>query len=224
MRAEFDLDLGARIGHQHDFALGAERRVEDRAERRHHDIARRQPDADAHALLQIGRRKPLAAHQPGQITGADKDERFRFHVLAPFRMRAPRANQHIVAGLKIALLTPDRLRRCGIGVLKRRTIESIKVKNTSTLYPITNAKAIGARPDFVLKSEKRLSIKPAAAAIITLRKGRAVPWGTQVLVSSRCRRSRRPNVTAPSAAKNIGKRHPATVSYRIPKSVLTSSA
>ena len=80
MLAEFDLDLGAGVGHQHHFALGAERRLQDRAERRHHDVARRQADPDAHPRRQIGGRKPLAAHQPGQIAGAKKDERFGFHV------------------------------------------------------------------------------------------------------------------------------------------------
>jgi hypothetical protein len=37
--------------------------------------------ADAVALprREIGRRKTLAAHQPGEIAGADKDERFALH-------------------------------------------------------------------------------------------------------------------------------------------------
>ena len=107
MLAEFDLDLGAGIGHQHDLALGAERRLQDRAERGHHDVARRQADPDAHPGRQIGGRESLPAHQPGEIAGTKKDERFGFHVLAAFHVRVPRVGQSIAARPRSALVEQD---------------------------------------------------------------------------------------------------------------------
>src|SRR6266576_3622968 len=76
---EFDLDLCARIRQQHEIAFRAERRLVDRPEDRHHDVAVGEADAVAQPRRKIGRGKTLAAHQPGEIAGADKDERFALH-------------------------------------------------------------------------------------------------------------------------------------------------
>ncbi len=42
-----------------------------------------QPTPDFDARGEIARRKPLAAHEPGHIAGADHDERFAMHGLCP---------------------------------------------------------------------------------------------------------------------------------------------
>jgi hypothetical protein len=77
--AELHLDLGARVRPQHQVALGAERRLVDRAERRHHDVAVGEPDPVAQPRRQIAQRKPLAAHQAGEVANADEDQRFALH-------------------------------------------------------------------------------------------------------------------------------------------------
>ena len=60
--AEIDIHLGARIGHDHEIAAGAERRIEDRPEAGLHQIGVGPADAGLLPRLQLARRKALAAH------------------------------------------------------------------------------------------------------------------------------------------------------------------
>lgn len=78
---ERHLDARGRIGNQHQVAFGAERRVVDRPERRHHDVAVREADAALQPRGQLGRRKPFPPHQTGEVAGADKNQILTLHRL-----------------------------------------------------------------------------------------------------------------------------------------------
>ena len=68
-----------RVGHQHEVARRAERRVVDRSEHRQQQVAGRDADTAPHAARQLRQRHRLAAQQPGQVAGADEGERLRRH-------------------------------------------------------------------------------------------------------------------------------------------------
>jgi hypothetical protein len=82
---ELDLDLGAGVRHQHQVAFGSERRVVDRAKRRQHQVAAGEANALAQPPRQLRRGKSLAADQPGEIAGADENQRFALHRQMPPR-------------------------------------------------------------------------------------------------------------------------------------------
>ncbi len=70
---------GGGIRNEKHFTLGAECRDLNRAERRHENIRRREPDPALQPRRQVGRGKALAAKMPGQIAGSDEDNRFALH-------------------------------------------------------------------------------------------------------------------------------------------------
>jgi hypothetical protein len=76
---ERHFDLRRRIGDQDEIALRAERRLVDRSERRHHDVAAGHPDAFGQARGEIGRREPLAAEMPGEIADPEEHETLAIH-------------------------------------------------------------------------------------------------------------------------------------------------
>ena len=66
--------LGRRIGHDHQIAGGAERRVEDRPERRLHQVGVRPADAFAPPRIDLAGREALAADMARDVAGADEDQ------------------------------------------------------------------------------------------------------------------------------------------------------
>ena len=76
---EIDAHLDCGVGHDHEIPGGAERRVPDRPERRHHQIAASPADALLQPRRNLARRKPLAARQARDVASRDKDEFFPDH-------------------------------------------------------------------------------------------------------------------------------------------------
>ena len=66
--------LGRRIGYDHQIAGGAERRVEDRPERRLHQVGVSPADALATSRIDVAGRKPLAPDMAGDVAGTDEDQ------------------------------------------------------------------------------------------------------------------------------------------------------
>ena len=91
---EIDAHLGGGIGHDHQIAGGAERRVEDRAECRLHQVGMRPADALAPPRIDFPRGKALAADVAGNIAGADEDQFLAQHgaLLLPARLKRRRGN------------------------------------------------------------------------------------------------------------------------------------
>ena len=78
---EINAALGIRIGHDHQIAARAERRIEDRAEGRLHEIGMGPADALLPPRRELARRKPLAAHMACDVTRPDKNQLFPDHVI-----------------------------------------------------------------------------------------------------------------------------------------------
>jgi hypothetical protein len=77
--AEIDIHLGGWIGHDHEIAAGAERRIEDRPEAGLHQVGMGPADTGLGPRLQRPRRKALAAHQSGDVAGAYENQPFAQH-------------------------------------------------------------------------------------------------------------------------------------------------
>ena len=76
-------DLDCRIGHDHQVAGGAERRIEDRPECRLHQVGMCPADSLAAPRLDVTGREALAAYMAGDVAGTDKDQFLSQHVALP---------------------------------------------------------------------------------------------------------------------------------------------
>ena len=100
---EIDAHLGAQVRHDHEIPAGAERRIEDRAEGRLHQIGMGPADALLLAGAELARREALAAHMARDVAGPNKNQLLTQHVIPSLARHGhfPRALAMTVARSRI---------------------------------------------------------------------------------------------------------------------------